>query len=66
VDDHLLDPTHVAEWLERWGTVATPLLWSHAMFVRLAVEIGVYVPPALDATTPAMDARPRGNERETL
>lgn len=45
VDDHLLAPPRVAEWLERWGTVATPLLWSHAMFVRLAVEIGVYVPP---------------------
>jgi GH15 family glucan-1,4-alpha-glucosidase len=66
VDDHLLDPTRVAEWLERWGTVATPLLWSHAMFVRLAIEIGVYVPPALDATAPAMGTRPRENERETL
>jgi isomaltose glucohydrolase len=41
VGQHLLDPTMVAEWVERWGTVATPLLWSHAMFVRLAVELGV-------------------------
>lgn len=39
VDHHLLDDTMVAEWIERWGTVATPLLWSHAMFARLAVEL---------------------------
>lgn len=41
VDQHLLDDTMVAEWVERWGSVATPLLWSHAMFARLAVELGV-------------------------
>ena len=23
----------VEPWLERWGQVATPLLWSHAMFL---------------------------------
>ncbi len=39
VADHLLDPAMVGEWVERWGTVATPLLWSHAMFVRLFVEL---------------------------
>lgn len=44
VDHDLLDPSRVAEWVERWGSVATPLLWSHAMYVRLAVELGVYVP----------------------
>jgi GH15 family glucan-1,4-alpha-glucosidase len=38
---HLLDPTTVDEWVSRWGTVARPLLWSHAMYVRLAVELGV-------------------------
>jgi GH15 family glucan-1,4-alpha-glucosidase len=38
---HLLDPTMTAEWVERWGPVATPLLWSHAMFVRLAIELGI-------------------------
>lgn len=41
VDDHLLFPERQQEWIDRWGTVATPLLWSHAMFVRLAVELGV-------------------------
>jgi isomaltose glucohydrolase len=38
---HRNDPTMTQEWLVRWGSVATPLLWSHAMFVRLAVELGV-------------------------
>ena len=41
VADHLLDPAMVDEWVERWGTVATPLLWSHAMFARLAVALEV-------------------------
>ncbi|MGM1018521.1 MAG: glycoside hydrolase family 15 protein [Actinomycetota bacterium] len=39
VDGHLLDPHRRAEWITRWGTVATPLLWSHAMLLRLAVEL---------------------------
>lgn len=32
-------PERIAEWTERWGSVATPLLWSHAMFVTLASEV---------------------------
>ena len=39
VPDHLLAPDRRQEWLDRWGPVATPLLWSHAMFVRLHVEV---------------------------
>lgn len=35
VPDHLLHPEHRAEWLERWGPVATPLLWSHGMVLVL-------------------------------
>jgi isomaltose glucohydrolase len=38
---HRNDPTYTQEWLDRWGPVATPLLWSHAMFARLAVELDV-------------------------
>lgn len=34
-------PEYIAEWTERWGPVATPLLWSHAMFVTLALEVGL-------------------------
>lgn len=33
VSGHAQDPSMVAPWIERWGPVATPLLWSHAMFL---------------------------------
>jgi GH15 family glucan-1,4-alpha-glucosidase len=66
VDDHLLDPTRVTEWLERWGAVATPLLWSHAMYVRLAVEIGVYLPPAWGEIASVTGKLHHGNEREIV
>lgn len=45
VGHHLIAPGMRAEWLERWGSVATPLLWSHAMLLRLGA--------ALDAAAPA-------------
>jgi GH15 family glucan-1,4-alpha-glucosidase len=32
------DPSTIAYWTHRWGPSATPLLWSHAMFLTLAVE----------------------------
>lgn len=41
VGDHLLAPGSCAEWVERWGPIATPLLWSHAMYVSLAERLGV-------------------------
>ena len=41
VSGHLLAPGSFDEWVERWGPVASPLLWSHAMFVILAVELGI-------------------------
>lgn len=41
VDGLLLDPSYRQQWIERWGTVATPLLWSHAMLLRLAAALGV-------------------------
>ncbi len=40
VNDHLLAPETEASWIERWGPVATPLLWSHAMLLTLALELG--------------------------
>lgn len=30
-------PEMVAPWIERWGEVATPLLWSHAMYIVMEV-----------------------------
>ncbi|MGH8868301.1 MAG: glycoside hydrolase family 15 protein [Actinomycetes bacterium] len=41
VNDETLSPGHVDEWLDRWGPVAKPLLWSHAMYLTLALESGV-------------------------
>jgi GH15 family glucan-1,4-alpha-glucosidase len=37
VADHLLAPDHFDDWPI---PVASPLLWSHAMFVTLATELG--------------------------
>jgi len=35
VSNHLLAPDRYAEWEARWGSVARPLLWSHAMYLIL-------------------------------
>jgi|Deesub1362A_J573_1020465.scaffolds.fasta_scaffold01628_7 GH15 family glucan-1,4-alpha-glucosidase len=35
VSEHLLVPECYAEWEARWGPVAKPLLWSHAMYLIL-------------------------------
>lgn len=32
---HLLASNYYAQWEERWGPVAKPLLWSHAMYLVL-------------------------------
>jgi len=32
---NLNDPSYYPVWLERFGTIATPLLWSHAMYLIL-------------------------------
>jgi GH15 family glucan-1,4-alpha-glucosidase len=45
VRDHLLHPRERAAWVERWGEVASPLLWSHGMYLILADEIGLLPEP---------------------
>jgi GH15 family glucan-1,4-alpha-glucosidase len=45
VDGHLLAPGAREGWVRRWGPVATPLLWSHAMFLTLALELGAVHAP---------------------
>jgi GH15 family glucan-1,4-alpha-glucosidase len=35
----LLDRSWKQPWVDRWGPVATPLLWSHAMYLRLAAAL---------------------------
>lgn len=34
--DGVQDPTMTEPWVRRWGPVATPLLWSHAMYLLLS------------------------------
>ncbi|AEV30331.1 glycosyl hydrolase, glucoamylase [Sphaerochaeta pleomorpha str. Grapes] len=36
------DPSMIDVWERRWGTIASPLLWSHAMFLILDFEIMQY------------------------
>ncbi|HEX4444230.1 MAG TPA: glycoside hydrolase family 15 protein [Galbitalea sp.] len=42
VPNHLLAPEVRDSWLEKWGPVANPLVWSHAMFLKLSIELGVF------------------------
>lgn len=55
VEQHLLDPAHLQPWSERWGPSANPLLWSHAMVIRLATALGI--PHTTAAPTPALPAK---------
>lgn len=58
VDDHLLHPESRQEWVDRWGSVATPLLWSHGMYLILAVELGILDGPAPLAPTQFLPETP--------
>ncbi|WP_104177046.1 glycoside hydrolase family 15 protein [Cryobacterium sp. Y50] len=42
VGGHLLHPEFEQFWIDKWGPVATPLLWSHAMFLRLEAELATH------------------------
>ena len=39
-----LHPERNDEWVDRWGPIATPLLWSHAMYLTLATALGMTAP----------------------
>lgn len=41
VSDHVLFPQYVPLWEEKWGPIAKPLLWSHAMYIILCDELGM-------------------------
>lgn len=40
--DHPLAVEHVEAWQKKWGPVANPLLWSHAMYIILVNAIREY------------------------
>jgi GH15 family glucan-1,4-alpha-glucosidase len=39
VSEHVQSPEMVAPWVERWGPAASPLLWSHAMYLILEAAL---------------------------
>jgi isomaltose glucohydrolase len=39
VATHAIHPHRIAEWEERWGTSASPLLWSHAAYLTLRAAL---------------------------
>lgn len=39
VSDHILAPDFLEPWQMKWGPVAKPLLWSHAMYIILQQAI---------------------------
>ena len=39
ITDHPLALQHVEPWQKKWGPVASPLLWSHAMYIILVNAI---------------------------
>lgn len=43
VSEQVNDPSMVQVWVDRWGPVAKPLLWSHAMYLVLLTELESHV-----------------------
>lgn len=39
VSGHTLAPDHYQGWVDKWGPIAVPLLWSHAMYLILESRI---------------------------
>jgi GH15 family glucan-1,4-alpha-glucosidase len=39
VTERSQDPSMIEPWIEKWGPVATPLLWSHAMYLIAEHEL---------------------------
>jgi GH15 family glucan-1,4-alpha-glucosidase len=39
VSDYMLAPSSFESWVKKWGPVASPLLWSHAMYIILVKAI---------------------------
>jgi GH15 family glucan-1,4-alpha-glucosidase len=39
VATHALAPARLDEWRQRWGESARPLLWSHAAYIALRLEL---------------------------
>lgn len=42
VQDHVQSPYMLTYWRRKWGSTATPLLWSHAMHIVLTEELELF------------------------
>ena len=49
ISSQAFDPSYIPVWEGRWGPVARPLLWSHAMYITLADALGLATPGTADA-----------------
>ncbi|HKZ91092.1 MAG TPA: glycoside hydrolase family 15 protein [Candidatus Limnocylindrales bacterium] len=58
VADHAFAPHRVGEWRARWGESARPLLWSHAAYLALHVELGAQERETEAGARPEPEARP--------
>jgi len=38
IAENLNDPSYYQTWVERWGDIASPLLWSHAKYIVLCLK----------------------------
>ena len=54
------DPSFIEEWTHRWGPVATPLLWSHAMYLTLGRRVSESGARDGDATVRSAASTPTG------
>jgi isomaltose glucohydrolase len=45
--ERLLAPAEYERWVNQWGPAASPLLWSHAMYMTLSLELGATMPEAI-------------------
>jgi GH15 family glucan-1,4-alpha-glucosidase len=52
---HLLQPARLAEWERRWGPVASPLSWSHAMSLLLRRALAEASPDEASADEASAD-----------
>lgn len=39
IAENLNVPTYYSTWVERWGDIASPLLWSHAKYIILCLKM---------------------------
>ncbi len=56
VATHANDAAYLPEWVDRWGTSACPLLWSHAAYLRLLVAFEAH--RSIDGTSERTNDRP--------